>query len=134
MATVTTPDAERLLSLDVFRGMVMLLLIPDTFGGLSFYWMAERHSNEPVWGLLASMFSHVRWSGMSVWDLIMPAFVFTAGVAMVYSYSSRKARGESEGWILTHAGLRAAAMLALHLTLSIPVTSNTDYLWPLAVL
>ena len=134
MATVTTPDTERLLSLDVFRGVVMLLLIPDTFGGLSFYWMAERHPNEPVWGLLASMFSHVRWSGMSVWDLIMPAFVFTAGVAMVYSYSSRKARGESEGWILTHAALRAAAMLALHLTLSVPVTSNTDYLWPLAVL
>ena len=134
MATVTTADAERLLSLDVFRGLVMLLLIPDTIGGFSFYLMAESHPDEPLWGLLASMFFHVRWSGASVWDLIMPAFVFIAGVSMTYSYASRKARGESESWILAHAALRAAAMLALHLTLSIPVTSNVDYLWPLAVL
>jgi predicted acyltransferase len=134
MAAVTKPEGERLLSLDVFRGLVMLLLIPDTIGGFSFYVMAERHADEPAWGLLSAMFSHVRWSGMSVWDLIMPAFVFIAGVSMAYSYAARKARGESEGWILAHAALRSAAMLALQLTLSIPITSNLDYLWPLAIL
>jgi heparan-alpha-glucosaminide N-acetyltransferase len=134
MAAVNTPDTERLLSLDVFRGVVILLLIPDTIGGFSFYAMAERHPDEPVWSLLAAAFSHVKWSGASIWDLIMPAFVFIAGVSMSYSYASRKVRGESQSWILIHAALRALALLVLHLTLSIPVTSNFDYLWPLAIL
>ncbi len=134
MPTVNTPPSERLLSLDVFRGLIMLLLIPDTIGGLSFYLMAERQPDEPIWGLLAQMFSHVRWSGTSVWDLIMPAFMLTAGIAMAYSYSARKAYGQSDRSVLTHAALRSIALIALHLTLSIPVRSRLDYLWPLAIL
>jgi predicted acyltransferase len=134
MAVPTTPNAERLLSLDVFRGIVILLLIPDTIGGLSFYVMAERHPDDAVWRVLASVFSHSRWSGTTVWDLIMPAFAFIAGVSMAYSYGSRRARGESEAWIFTHAALRSAALLALHVTLSIPVRTGVDYLWPLAIL
>jgi len=134
MSFATTPATERLLSLDVFRGIVMLLLVPDTIGGFSFYLMAERHPGEPIWDLLAPMFFHVRWTGMSVWDLIMPAFVLMAGISMSYSYASRKARGESESRILANAAFRVAALLTLHLTLSIPVKSNIDYLWPLAVL
>jgi heparan-alpha-glucosaminide N-acetyltransferase len=126
--------SERLLSLDVFRGLVILLLIPDTIGGLSFYSMAERHSDHPVWGLISAMFSHVRWSGMSFWDLIMPAFVFMAGVSMAYSYASRMAHGEAEVWVLAHAAIRAIALLVLDLTLQIPIRSNVDYIWPLAVL
>ena len=41
--------------------------------------------NSFMWG-----FSHVEWEGFSTWDLVMPLFLFMAGVSMPFSLSRYK--------------------------------------------
>lgn len=124
----------RLLSLDVLRGLVMLVLIPDVHGGFSFYEMARLHPDSAVWSILARLFTHAQWSGCTLWDLIMPFFVFMIGVSMPYSFAARKRRGDSDIRIWTHAGLRALTLLLLGVELLTPVKTLTDFLWPFALL
>jgi len=131
--TVVDPPS-RLASLDVFRGLVMLVLIPDTYGGFSFYAMAARDPDNPIWGFLARLFTHAQWSGCTIWDLVMPAFLFTIGVAIPYSYSARKDRGDSDAWIFTHAVLRALALLILGVELQLSIHTVGDIVWPFVIL
>jgi len=126
--------ADRLTSLDAFRGVVMLLLIPNVYGGFSFYHMARQHPEDTVWASLARLFTHVQWTGCSIWDLILPAFLFMVGVSIPYSYAARKRRGDSEAEIMGHAVLRAVALLMLGAFLQVPVQTRLDFLWPALLL
>jgi len=137
----STPDTDkanshavRLTSLDAFRGVVMLLLIPDVYGGFSFYQMARRFPEDTIWSFLARPFTHVQWTGCSIWDLILPAFLFLVGVSMPYSRAARKRRGDSEAEIIGHAVLRAMALLMLGIFLQMPVQTYFDFLWPTLLL
>jgi predicted acyltransferase len=112
----------------------MLLLLPDLLGGFSFYKMARQFPDSPFWTTLAAQFSHVQWSGASVWDLVMPSFVFLVGVAMPLSAAARRSRGDSPSWILTHVLLRATALLLLALILRIPGKTYLAELWPLVII
>jgi heparan-alpha-glucosaminide N-acetyltransferase len=127
-------DRTRLMSLDVFRGLVMLLLIPDVYGGFSFYAMANHDPNNPLWSFLARQFTHAQWSGCRIWDLVMPSFVFMVGVAIPYSYSARTRAGEPEAAIFTHAAVRALALLMLGIALMLSVRTVADVLWPFLLL
>jgi predicted acyltransferase len=80
--------AGRLLSLDAFRGFIMMVLISDGFGLIAL-------AHHPTYGWLGRQFDHVPWKGMVFWDLIQPSFMFMVGLAMPFSFASRKARGES---------------------------------------
>lgn len=124
----------RLISLDTFRGLTMLLLIPDVFGGFSFYEMAHRFPDSAVWSSLSGMFTHAQWSGATIWDLIMPAFVFIVGVSIPYSYAIRKQHGDSDKRIFFHALLRAFTLIILGVTLLIPIQTMPDFLWPFLIL
>jgi heparan-alpha-glucosaminide N-acetyltransferase len=128
-----TPNTnQRQLSVDIYRGFVMFLLLPDMFGGFSFYEIARRFPDNPAWAFLARQFSHAPWSGMTVWDFIMPSFVFLAGVAMSLSVAARKARGEPTSELATHVCVRAAAMLVLSLILRFDLRTRLEESWPLA--
>ncbi len=116
----------RLLSLDVFRGLIMCTLAtnglalaatarklgygPDvevtTHAGRIWQWLGF-HTSHPFWN---SQFYFV---GCSFWDLIQPSFMFMVGVAMPYSYASRRERGDSPGRLAIHALLRALVLVAL---------------------
>ncbi len=90
--------AERLLSLDAFRGLVMCTLAVN---GFAFASTAKRLGYGPdadvdtyagsIWQFLAFHNTHPEWNsqfyvvGCSFWDLIQPAFMFMVGVAMPYS-------------------------------------------------
>ena len=74
---------ERLVSLDAFRGFIMMTLAA---GGFGFATLADT----PGWGWLAAQFRHVSWEGMVYWDLIQPAFMFMVGLAMPYSVAHRQ--------------------------------------------
>lgn len=126
--------SNRLTSLDAFRGLVMLLLIPDVFGGFSFYEMARRIPDSSVWTTLARNFTHAPWSGATIWDLIMPAFVFMVGASMPYSYAARRREGHAHGDIVVHAALRAIALLTLGVLFLIPARHLLDSLWPVLIL
>jgi predicted acyltransferase len=79
---------ERLLSLDIFRGMTLIAMVLVNMPG------DERFTYAPI--------SHVKWDGWSIADLIFPFFIFIVGVAMPYSFSGRLARGDSQGKLLAH--------------------------------
>lgn len=111
-APVRQPAAERLVSLDVFRGLTMLLLISHGFG------IREAFQNQPSMAWLAYQFEHVSWTGCTLWDLIQPAFTFIVGVAIPLSMARRRAQGADTGSLFRHVLWRAFVLLALSNVLS----------------
>ena len=104
----TTPP-PRLVSLDAYRGFIMLVMAS---GGLAFASMAATLDKAgkpvpPVLEFLGFQFDHVAWIGCAFWDLIQPSFMFMVGVALPYSVASREARGDTFGWRLLGAAWRA---------------------------
>jgi heparan-alpha-glucosaminide N-acetyltransferase len=117
---------ERLTSLDAYRGFIMLVMAS---GGLGFTEMVRNpaFANSPLWQGLAFQFDHVPWVGCSFWDLIQPSFMFMVGVALPYSYASRKAHGDSDGRIFAHAVLRAIILILLGIFLSSNGARETNF-------
>lgn len=102
----------RVLSLDAYRGLVMLLLISEGF----FVGIFPRLFGEsPLWTELGSQFSHVPWVGCHLWDLIQPSFMFLVGAAIPFSYALRVQRGESATKIRVHTAYRACVLLLLNI-------------------
>jgi predicted acyltransferase len=104
------PGSARLVSLDAYRGFIMLAMAGEGFG---FPQVAKQFPDSPVWQFLGRQFNHVPWAGCSFWDLIQPAFMFMVGVSMAYSYASRQAKGQSFGRLFGHAVFRAAVLILL---------------------
>src|SRR2546423_15567144 len=87
---------HRLLSLDVFRGVIMVSLI-------SFGFSLRSLANDPRWGFLAKQVDHSQWTGVVFWDLIQPAFMFMVGLAMPFAFPKRRAMGATRADLLKHA-------------------------------
>ena len=98
--------SERYISLDVYRGFIMLMLVSHAFGLNSL-------RDQPGWHWLAAQFEHVEWEGLVFWDLIQPAFMFMVGMAMPFAFANRSAKGESVGQIFRHVGWRALMLIVL---------------------
>jgi len=94
----------RLVSLDTFRGFIMLMLVSHGFG---FYALA--HHPQLSW--LANQFEHASWKGLTFWDLIQPAFMFMVGVAMPFSFARRISEGNSG--LFRHVVWRALMLILL---------------------
>lgn len=71
--------SERLLSLDVFRGITIMGMILV--------------NNPGTWSAIYPPLAHAKWHGCTPTDLIFPFFLFIVGVAISYSLSKRKAQG-----------------------------------------
>lgn len=97
-------DAGRLLSLDAFRGITMVLMLSEGFGLGVF-------SESPILGALARQLDHQEWHGMNVWDLIQPFFMFIVGVAIPFSFAKRWEKGESWQDSLIHVLKRCALLI-----------------------
>ena len=101
----------RVLSVDLFRGVVMFLLIGKVTG---FYdLLAAPMFDGTVVHALSLQFQHHPWNGLRVWDLGQPLFMFISGAAMVFSYEKRWERGESWGSTLGQALRRSFLLFAL---------------------
>ncbi|QDV32654.1 acyltransferase family protein [Tautonia plasticadhaerens] len=107
----------RLVSLDAFRGAVMLLMASS---GLGLAAVAEHHEGSPTWRFIGSQVEHAPWVGCTLWDLIQPAFMFMVGVALPFSIANRQGRGQGFGTMLAHALWRSAALVLL----AVFLTSN----------
>ena len=84
-APVAKAPRERLLSLDVFRGLTVagMLLV-----------------NDPgTWSAIYPPLEHAAWHGWTPTDLIFPFFLFIAGVTTHLSLTARRARGDDEAAI-----------------------------------
>ncbi|HUS06507.1 MAG TPA: DUF5009 domain-containing protein [Bryobacteraceae bacterium] len=106
-----TPAAGRLVSLDAYRGLIMLLLISHGFG-LSIL------QSRPNWAWLAGQVDHAAWAGCTFWDLIQPAFTFMVGMAMPFAFARRKAQGATNLTLLRHVAWRSLILIVLSNILS----------------
>mgnify|MGYP004701878913 CR=1 FL=1 len=97
---------KRYVSLDAYRGFIMILLVSV---GLGF----SALKGHPVWGLVAAQLDHVPWEGAVFWDLIQPAFMFMVGVAMPFAMAKRTAQGATFNQNLLHVVTRSLKLLAL---------------------
>ncbi len=124
MAETAPPKPPRLVSLDAYRGFVMILLAAS---GFSLSTVAGNFKGNPFWDFVGYQFGHCDWRGCSFWDLIQPSFMFMVGVAIPYSRASRKARGESDRRILFHTVIRSLALVLLGVFLMSVYKKSTNW-------
>lgn len=95
---------ERLLALDVFRGMTVagMLLV----------------NNPGTWSAIYPPLEHAEWNGWTPTDLIFPFFLFIVGITMELSLKARRERGDDDSAILKQILRRAALIFLFGLTLS----------------
>jgi len=99
--TKNGPRSERLLSLDIFRGLAVAgMIIVDNPG-------SDDHA---FWAI-----KHADWNGWTPADLIFPSFLFLVGISIVFSVESRLRRGETRGEILSHALKRSFLLIVIGL-------------------
>ncbi len=91
-------STTRLLSLDVFRGLVIAAMILVTDPG--------------TYSARYAPLCHSDWAGPTATDIISPAFLLMIGMAIPFSYASRFQRGTSRRRFLLHA-LRRSVLLVL---------------------
>ena len=106
-----TRKADRLVSLDVYRGLIMLALISHGFG------LGVLQSS-PNWAWLARQVDHTDWTGCTFWDLIQPAFTFMVGMAMPFSFARRTVEGATTFDLFKHVAWRSLVLIVLSNVLS----------------
>ena len=117
---------ERLVSLDAYRGAIMMLMASS---GLGLAEVARHFPTSPLWQLLGRHTEHAEWVGCTLWDLIQPAFMFMVGVALPWSIANRRARGVSFGRMLWHALWRSLVLVLLAVFLSSAWSSQTAWVF-----
>lgn len=100
----------RIASLDVYRGLVMFLMLAEALRTCQ---VARALPESSVWRTLCLHQSHVEWVGCTLHDLIQPSFSFLVGVALPFSVANRLAKGQSAVRMTAHAFLRALLLVFL---------------------
>jgi predicted acyltransferase len=118
------PKPERLLSLDTYRGFLMLVLATSAF---QLHKLAAGVKQGPIWNFLTYEFSHPEYRSCSFWDLVQPSFMFMVGVAVPYSVASRRAKGDTPKQILGHALRRSLILVLLGVFISSNGAKQTDW-------
>jgi heparan-alpha-glucosaminide N-acetyltransferase len=123
------PKPERLLSLDTYRGFLMLVLATSAFQihKVMANFKAAAVEPGPIWKFLAYQFNHPEWRSCSFWDLVQPSFMFMVGVAVPYSVASRRAKGDSQKQVVVHALWRSLILVLLGVFLSSNGAKQTDW-------
>src|SRR6186997_1041168 len=82
MPTSTLPQTQRLVSLDVFRGITIagMVLVNNPGSWEHIYW--------PL--------GHAAWHGWTPTDLVFPFFLFIVGITTALSLEGRRARGVAD--------------------------------------
>ena len=108
-ATISAPQplvsgaaVSRLMSLDVFRGFTVLLMIVVNCCGVGSF----------------AQLQHSEWNGWTLTDLVFPSFLFITGVSLTFSFSSRMSANESRFHLLPHILRRAAIIFAIGLLIN----------------
>lgn len=81
---------KRLLSLDVMRGLIMILLAAES---TSLYSRLDKAAAGTWLQWVTGQFFHHDWHGLRFWDLIQPGFMTMAGSAMFLSFYYKQQKG-----------------------------------------
>ncbi|MBU6169061.1 MAG: DUF5009 domain-containing protein [Bacteroidetes bacterium] len=106
---MTNKTTDRYLSLDVFRGFIMFLLLAE-FTGI-FDTLIDEKNPLPWLAVFSHQFHHHPWHGLYFWDLIQPFFMFMVGVSIPFAVKNRKTKGASDQEIRKHAIQRSFWLL-----------------------
>lgn len=101
---------ERLLSLDVMRGLIMILLAGEA---CSVYNSLTDLQVGGVFDSLMIQFGHHPWHGLHLWDLIQPSFMLMAGTGMYISYAHKLEKGITWEQNFKHIAFRSLKLFAL---------------------
>lgn len=96
---------QRLLSLDVFRGLTVACMILV--------------NNPGDWAHIYSPLEHSAWNGCTPTDLIFPFFLFIVGVSIVYSMGTKKTDPAQHGKLVLTILKRSLILFCLALFLSL---------------
>jgi heparan-alpha-glucosaminide N-acetyltransferase len=107
-------SSGRILSLDAFRGTIMLLMLNEA---TRLPLVARSFPHSAIWAFIAYNTEHVDWQGCSLHDLIQPGFSFLVGAAMPFSIASRTAKGQGFWELSGHAVWRALVLIVLGILL-----------------
>lgn len=91
--------SERLLSLDVFRGLTIAAMILV--------------NNQGDWNHVYPALDHAPWHGFTPTDAIFPFFLFIVGIATTFSLNKRKERGDNQNKLLLQVFKRSALLILL---------------------
>lgn len=97
---------KRLESLDVLRGLDMFML--TAFGAICTSFIKACDMADPA--PLLRQFDHPSWTGFTMWDLIMPLFMFCSGVAIPYAMTKYRESGIGKGKIYMRIFRRVAVL------------------------
>ena len=89
----------RLVSLDVFRGLTVMLMTVV--------------NNPGDWGHIYPPLEHAEWNGCTPTDLVFPFFLFIVGVSLAYALAGAKRGGAPLGPVLGKVARRAAVLFGL---------------------
>src|SRR5258706_14899392 len=104
-----SPLPGRMISVDLFRGITMFLLVGE---GARFYEHFEYMEGSGIGQVIGATFTHHEWHGLHFWDLIQPFFMFIVGVAIPFAVADRIRKGDSEKAFLFHALNRSFLLLS----------------------
>ena len=100
-ANTSAAPANRVLSIDVLRGLTIALMILV---------------NDPGdWAHTYSQLDHAKWNGFTLTDLVFPNFLFMVGASIIFSVQARLRRGEDRRTLALHIIRRSAIIFALDL-------------------
>lgn len=114
----------RLLSLDAFRGTIMLLMLNEA---TRLHTVAHSFPHSWIWAVIGYNTDHVEWQGCSLHDLIQPGFSFLVGAALPFSIASRKAKGQGFWQMSGHAAWRALLLIVLGIFLRSQWSNQTYF-------
>jgi len=98
---VADPKQPRIRSIDLLRGAdVLLMLFVNEVAGVAGAPAFLKHMGAAD-------------DGMTITDLVFPAFLFVVGMAIPFALGARLARGESRLVVLRHVVARAAALVVI---------------------
>lgn len=96
-------SSDRLISLDVFRGMTIAAMILVNFPGTweDIYWPLE----------------HAKWVGTTPTDFIFPFFIFIVGISVTLSFEKQMQKGQTRKQIAVKSIWRAVKIFGVGLAL-----------------
>lgn len=98
-------QSNRLISLDMFRGFTIALMILV--------------NNPGSWSYVFPALRHAEWNGWTPTDLVFPFFLFIVGVAISFSFTKRIERGDSHKQLFLKVIKRTIIIFAIGLFLGL---------------